>query len=106
MDAWLERARERTAKHLREEVEGVEMLARVSGDGSVLGPPEDDVVREVAALESQVLSGKLFREEAPKSQMSGGEGEKEQEESVVVPRGAGKVTLLVVEGRRRIALQA
>jgi len=74
--AWLGRARERTFKHLREEVEAVETLARVTGDSSVLEPPDDEMMREFAKLESDVLSGEVFRrvfgDDGANSQMSVG----------------------------------
>jgi hypothetical protein len=56
--AWVERARERTFKHLREEVAAVELVARVEGEGVLrLGPPDDDVLEEVFELERQVRPG-------------------------------------------------
>jgi len=66
-DAWLARAADRTVRHLREEVEAVEMLARASGDAEVLedGPPDDDRFEATRDIERKVLSGEVF-------QMSGG----------------------------------
>jgi hypothetical protein len=62
--AWIERATERTFKHLREEIEGVEMLARASGDASVLVPPSDEQVAAVADIERWVLTGGVMAGEA------------------------------------------
>jgi hypothetical protein len=63
-DAWMGRAAERTIKHLREEIEGVEMLARASGDASILVPPSDEQVAAVAEVERWVLTGGVFAGEA------------------------------------------
>jgi hypothetical protein len=56
---WIARARVRTVKHLREEVDAAEMLARLSGRGAML-PPSNDVMTRVARAESRVVSGEAF----------------------------------------------
>src|SRR5574342_121091 len=65
--AWLERAKERTFRHLKEEVEVLEMIARAGGNPGALedGPPDDETLEAVRAVERRVLSGGIF-------QMSGG----------------------------------
>ncbi|MCC6621293.1 MAG: DUF222 domain-containing protein [Deltaproteobacteria bacterium] len=55
--AWVERAKARTFKHLREEVEAAGLVARVSGDAGWLAPPDDDTLAEVQRFESAVLAG-------------------------------------------------
>jgi len=77
-DAWLARARERTVRHLGEEVEALEMLARAGGDPGVVddGPPDDDLFEATVEIERKVLSGRVF-------QISGGPvPEKRQEKAV------------------------
>jgi hypothetical protein len=83
--AWLERARERTYKHLREEVDLVETMPvlhrgrcegeldadgrcatcglSVSSMGGAPLPPSDEEVKAWFALESQMLSGELIEKE-------------------------------------------
>jgi hypothetical protein len=58
--AWIERARRRTVRHLREEVDAVAMLARLGGSDGVL-PPTDETMKKVARVEAQVVSGAAFR---------------------------------------------
>jgi hypothetical protein len=69
--AWLERARERTVKHLREEVEAAQMLGRLRIDPA-MRPPDEATMEEIAAIERRVATGSVFRSE--RSQMSAGEG--------------------------------
>jgi hypothetical protein len=61
VDAWIERAKVRTLKHLREEVAAVELRARLGEEGSFL-PPGHAELEEVAALERAALGGGLFAE--------------------------------------------
>ncbi len=61
VEAWIERAKARTLKHLREEVAAVELRQRL-GEAGPFPPPEDNVLEEVANLERAALSGELFRE--------------------------------------------
>ncbi|MEZ4336466.1 MAG: HNH endonuclease signature motif containing protein [Sandaracinaceae bacterium] len=57
-DAWIERAKARTYKHLAEEVRAAELLARVAGEPPrQLAPPEDEELEAVFDLERDVLSG-------------------------------------------------
>ena len=56
--AWVSRATQRTLKHLREEIEAAELLARWSENQTVL-PPSDDEVRRVQELERAVVSGQI-----------------------------------------------
>ncbi|MBW2524703.1 MAG: HNH endonuclease [Deltaproteobacteria bacterium] len=60
--AWLERAQERTIKHLGEEVATAEVLGRTSGKGAP-PPPDAETQAAMMALESHVLSGAIFRGE-------------------------------------------
>jgi HNH endonuclease len=95
VDAWLARATQRTVRHLREEVEVIEMIARATGDPGVLeyGPPDDELFAAAKDLERTVLSGKVF-------QMSGGpepppardDDDREPSTERLRP-GAGHVTL-------------
>jgi hypothetical protein len=63
VEGWIARARERTVRHLREEVDAVAMLRRLAPDRSA-GPPSETVMQELAAIESRVASGAAFREGA------------------------------------------
>jgi len=56
--AWLDRARQRTVKHLREEVAAALTAVRLSGEADCL-PPEEAELDAYAELERAVLSGSL-----------------------------------------------
>ncbi|MCA9610093.1 MAG: DUF222 domain-containing protein, partial [Myxococcales bacterium] len=57
-EAWVERAKTRTYKHLAEEVRAAELLAGVAGEPPrQLAPPEDDELEAVFEVERGVLSG-------------------------------------------------
>ncbi|MGB5695638.1 MAG: HNH endonuclease, partial [Polyangiales bacterium] len=58
--AWLDRATRRTFKHLREEVQAVEMATRFL-DESDHSPPSEQQVEQMQALERAILSGELLR---------------------------------------------
>lgn len=58
--SWVERARERTCKHLREEVRAAELGEQQFGLPPA--PPSEDTVRRVLALEGRVKSGNLLHE--------------------------------------------
>ena len=58
--AWLDRATRRTFKHLREEVQAVEMLTRFAGQTD-RSPPSEDHIQQMQALERAILSGELLR---------------------------------------------
>ncbi|MBW2524982.1 MAG: HNH endonuclease [Deltaproteobacteria bacterium] len=60
--AWLARAEERTIKHLGEEVATAEIIARTTGQGAP-PPPDAETLAAMMALESHVLSGRVFRME-------------------------------------------
>ncbi len=67
--AWLERAAARTVKHLREEVDAVELVARVEGrEVRREGPPDAELLANVYAVE-RAANGVVM------GQVSGGEGE-------------------------------
>jgi hypothetical protein len=59
VDAWIARAHERTVRHLREEVDAAEMVARLANDPAPRPPSEANMVA-VAAFESSVVSGAVF----------------------------------------------
>ena len=58
-DAWVTRARERTVKHLREEVDAAEMLGRL-GIEPGRRPPDEATMAELGAIERRVVSGAVF----------------------------------------------
>jgi hypothetical protein len=58
VEAWVERARECTVRHLREEIDAVELLARWSESPTVV-PPSEAVVRRVEELERAVVTGRI-----------------------------------------------
>jgi hypothetical protein len=65
--AWVERARTRTVKHLREEVEAVQMLHRLALCPH-MDPPTEQLMTEVAALERRIVTGQTLQPD--ESQMS------------------------------------
>ena len=71
--AWVARARERTVKHLREEVDAARMLGRLSGRRSML-PPGDETMKQIAAMESRIVSGEAFRDGGVGHVFAGGTG--------------------------------
>jgi HNH endonuclease len=68
VDAWIARASERTVRHLREEVDAAEMLARFASD--LPRPPSQETMNAVAAFESAVVSGAAFAEPGAGSRAS------------------------------------
>jgi hypothetical protein len=56
---WLERARQRTVKHLREEVSAALTAVRLSGDADC-PPPRDEELERFQELERAVLSGRVL----------------------------------------------
>ena len=58
--AWLDRATRRTFKHLREEVQAVEILTRFAGQTD-RSPPSEAQIQQMQALERAILSGELLR---------------------------------------------
>ena len=59
INEWLTRARERTVRHLREEIDAAELAARHT-DKSVVLPPGDDLLRQVRDFERGVMTGHIF----------------------------------------------
>jgi hypothetical protein len=55
-DAWVERARERTVKHLREETDAAQMLGRVGVDAAMT-PPSEATMGKLATLERRIVWG-------------------------------------------------
>jgi hypothetical protein len=74
VQAWVERARVRTVKHLAEEVRFVEMMARLMG-GVPVGPPTEAEMARLAEVERGVLSGQLCDVPADGTNVGGGEAE-------------------------------
>jgi hypothetical protein len=79
--AWVHRATRRTFKHLREEVQAVEMATRFTPQTD-RSPPTEAHIQQMQALERAILSGELLRsitrklasephDEAPTVQISG-----------------------------------
>ena len=58
--AWVERAAHRTFKHLREEVQAVELATRFGGKTD-RSPPSEEHIEQMQALERSILSGELLR---------------------------------------------
>ena len=58
--AWLTRATRRTFKHLREEVQAVEMATRFLNETDH-SPPSEEQIEQMQALERVILSGELLR---------------------------------------------
>jgi hypothetical protein len=68
--AWVARAKQRTLRHLREEIDAAELLARWS-DSAVLLPPSDAEVRRVQELERAVVTGQISAAPPPHSAAQG-----------------------------------
>ena len=58
--AWLTRATRRTFKHLREEVQAVEMATRFLGETNH-SPPSEQHIQQMQSVERAILSGELLR---------------------------------------------
>ncbi len=58
VEPWVTRATERTLRHLREEIDAAELLARWSESTAVL-PPSDAELRRVEDLERAVVTGQM-----------------------------------------------
>jgi hypothetical protein len=98
VERWLARAEERTFKHLREEVEAVETIAKAGGL-ALLEPPDEELMAAWHDFERRALSGEVFvasqwedGEEEAAIQMSGGPDEPARLEARLRP-GAGKVAM-------------
>jgi hypothetical protein len=70
-DAWVERARERTVKHLREETDAAQMLGRVGVD-TAMTPPSEATMGKLGALERRIVSGATLQSD--ESQIFAGHG--------------------------------
>jgi hypothetical protein len=57
--AWVERAERRTFKHLREEVQAVELATRL-GEQTDRCPPSEEHIAQMQALERSILSGEFL----------------------------------------------
>jgi hypothetical protein len=58
VQAWVERAKERTVRHLREEIDAAELLARWS-ESPTVEPPSEAGMRRVEELERAVVTGQI-----------------------------------------------
>jgi hypothetical protein len=105
--AWVERATRRTFKHLREEVQAVEIAARLAGETD-RSPPSEAHIEQMQALERSILSGAFLKgvarggavepeaEEATAVQISGGPRDEAPNEAVQISGSpGGKVTLRI-----------
>jgi hypothetical protein len=70
-DAWVERARERTVKHLREETDAAQLLGRVGVDATMT-PPNEATMVKLAALKRRIVSGVTLQSD--ERQISAGDG--------------------------------
>jgi hypothetical protein len=70
--AWVARAGERTVKHLREEVDVAEMLARIGVEPAMV-PPSVATMERLATFERRIVTGAALQPD--ESQMSAGDGE-------------------------------
>jgi hypothetical protein len=64
VEPWVTRATERTLRHLREEIDAAELLARWSDSTAVVPPSESDV-RRVEDLERAVVTGQMSAAPVP-----------------------------------------
>jgi len=100
--AWVERAASRTFKHLREEVQAVELASRLAAQTD-RSPPSDEHLDQMQELERSILSGELLRSVARDSAGEASDPEEEtrdpveDEEAAVQISGTsgGKVTLRI-----------
>ena len=59
VEAWVERAKERTLRHLREDIDAAELTARWCEGSDAMLPPSDAEVQRVAELERAVIAGQI-----------------------------------------------
>jgi len=86
VEAWVTRARVRTVKHLREEVDAAEMLGRL-GIEPQRRPPEEATIAELAAIERRVVTGAVFG--ADRAEGAAGRDEQGQMSAVAPARAGG-----------------
>ena len=110
--AWLDRAAARTTKHLREEVEIVEAVARAEGLPPVgCEPPNDALVAEFQELEREMLDGTVAElvvnggrvSSDSSSQISVNARDDASQISVTGDDGASQISVTEVDGRGRWA---
>jgi len=103
--AWVARAEGRTVKLLREELDAVEMLARVDGVAvDLLGPPDEDTMADMHAVERGVIAavaGQVSGGEVEGGQVSGGEVEGAAVEGAAVDVGATTLRLSLTAATAR-----
>ena len=90
-DDWVNRARERTVRSLRDEVDATEMIARLTAE-RVVDPPSEELMSEVERVESAIVSGAAFVKAAESDgQMSAAPGNSTRPDRET--RALGRVTL-------------
>jgi hypothetical protein len=94
--AWVERARQRTLKHLREEVAAALVAVRSSGEASC-PPPEDGEMVAFHELEQAVVSGRVFQ---PRPANDSKSALDKEAPGVGVTRGVTRLTAPAWEERR------
>ena len=62
VEQWVERARERTVRHLRDEAEAAEMVSRLQGQSAIV-PPSESIMDDLEGIESAIVSGAAFAAE-------------------------------------------
>lgn len=86
--AWVERAVHRTFKHLREEVQAVEIATRLAG-ATDRSPPSEAQMAQMQALERSILSGELLRNAAVRNGAVQSESEPDERAAVQISGSSG-----------------
>jgi len=90
--AWLTRATRRTFKHLREEVQAVEVATRYAAQTD-RSPPSEEHIQQMQALERAILSGELLRKVTSSGSSESPDGQPTTVQISGTP--TGKVTLRI-----------
>jgi hypothetical protein len=100
---WLERAKRRTAKHLREEVELGELVMRRTGQRGCL-PPTEEQMRQYFEVERAITSGRALVDALLAQQEPGsGEAQTEQDTGGLVEGDGGSAQGGVLDEQQRAA---
>jgi hypothetical protein len=92
--AWLTRATRRTFKHLREEVQAIEMATRFLGETDH-SPPSDQHIQQMQSVERAILSGELPRKVIHNSSTERPADEPPNDTVQISGSPTGKVTLRI-----------
>ncbi|UCH30406.1 MAG: HNH endonuclease [Myxococcales bacterium] len=93
--AWVERAAHRTFKHLREEVQAVEIATRLAGETG-RSPPNEEQIGQMQALERSILSGELLRNVCRKEARDDADGALDEATAVQISGSpGGRVTVRI-----------